>query len=334
MRSRAHCTDAAQKTTNHRVHGAFPLPEIHAPIRNAHKPSRTALSGCAGEDGAASPCREKLEDPFLPSWSHEKSNDGILPRARKIPVELANGFGHNSGMQSRIPTIAISAVLIVGVVYALWPQVGSGPASRRSQCKNNLKQIGLALHNYHESYGSFPPQYTVDADGKPLLSWRVLILPQADQTPLYRRFDLSKSWDSPENRRWASEVLPQFLCPSCFTEDTAKAVTNYVGVAGDTTVWRGSTALRKSDLLRDLSSVIMVVEIADSGIPWAKPEDLIDSVAAAGTNSSSTLSPSSRHGESPRGTPGTNVLFADGHIEYLKAGIDDKRLRKCLGVPE
>ena len=63
--------------------------------------------------------------------------------------------------------------------------------ARRSQCKNNLKQIGLALHNYHETYGAFPPAYTVDADGKRLHSWRTLILPYLDQAPLYDKIDFS-----------------------------------------------------------------------------------------------------------------------------------------------
>ncbi|HEY4260168.1 MAG TPA: DUF1559 domain-containing protein, partial [Schlesneria sp.] len=73
----------------------------------------------------------------------------------------------------------------------------AGEAARRTQCKNNLKLIGLALYNYHDLYGAFPPAYTVDRHGKQLHSWRTLILPFLDQMPLYQKIDLSKPWDDP-----------------------------------------------------------------------------------------------------------------------------------------
>ena len=71
----------------------------------------------------------------------------------------------------------------------------------RSQCVNNEKQIGLAIHNYIASHGSFPPAYTQDNAGKPLLSWRVLILPYIEQDALFKEFHLDEAWDSPITRR-------------------------------------------------------------------------------------------------------------------------------------
>ncbi len=73
------------------------------------------------------------------------------------------------------------------------PAVSEGhKAARRMQCSNNLKQIGLAFHNYHSAYGSLPPAYTVDADGNRLHSWRTLILPFIDQSALVQQIDLNK----------------------------------------------------------------------------------------------------------------------------------------------
>jgi hypothetical protein len=77
---------------------------------------------------------------------------------------------------------------------------GSGRgAAQRIQCVNNLKQIGLALHNYEQDHGTLPPAFTVDAKGRPLHSWRTLILPYMEYGRLYERIDLSRPWDDPAN---------------------------------------------------------------------------------------------------------------------------------------
>ena len=94
-------------------------------------------------------------------------------------------------------------VVLAGLVVALLlPAVQrSTGGGFRPRCQNNLKQIGLSLHNYHEEYGSIPPAYVIDQDGRPLYSWRVLILPFVDQAPLYNKLHLDEPWDSPHNRQ-------------------------------------------------------------------------------------------------------------------------------------
>src|SRR5262245_44252816 len=74
-------------------------------------------------------------------------------------------------------------------------------AARRSNCKGELKQIGLALLNYREAYGCFPPPYVADASGRPMHSWRVLILPFIDHAALYREYRFDEPWDGPNNRK-------------------------------------------------------------------------------------------------------------------------------------
>ena len=111
---------------------------------------------------------------------------------RRVPLSRRSAF-------TLIELLVVLLVLAVAVVLFFPPQRMAREAARRTQCKNNLKQIGLALHNYHDEYGAFPPAYTVDADGKPLHSWRTLLLPYLDQRPLYATIDLTKAWDDPAN---------------------------------------------------------------------------------------------------------------------------------------
>jgi type II secretory pathway pseudopilin PulG len=96
---------------------------------------------------------------------------------------------------------AIIACSIIAFLFALMLPAGrvSRPAARRTQCKNNLKQVALALHNYADDHHALPPAYTVDAKGRPLHSWRTLILPYLDEQALYDSIDLSKPWDDPKN---------------------------------------------------------------------------------------------------------------------------------------
>ncbi len=106
------------------------------------------------------------------------------------------------------------ALAVIGIAVAmLLPDPRSPrPAAYRTVCKNNLKQIGLALHNYHDTYGAFPPAYTVDSEGKPLHSWRVLILPFLEQQALYDQIDLTKPWDDPVNEQVRQTVVPGYRC--------------------------------------------------------------------------------------------------------------------------
>ena len=100
------------------------------------------------------------------------------------------------------------AIVFVLVALLFPARRGSREAARRTQCRNNLKQIALALHNYESHYHALPPAYTIDAEGKPLHSWRTLILPWIEQVNLYNSIDLSKPWDDPANAE-ALNTVPQ-----------------------------------------------------------------------------------------------------------------------------
>jgi len=214
---------------------------------------------------------------------------------------------------------------LVGL-WLLWrnfeatPSVSYGPP----RCYTELHDIAQALQDYHQANGSFPPAYVVDKNGKPLFSWRVLILPFLDQEALYKQYHFDEPWDGPRNRKWHSIAMPIFQCPSDRT--VSPTTTSFVAVVGAGTAWPGPTSTKLSDFTDGLSQTIMVVEIANSGIHWMEPKDLDVAKMPLAIDAKSGKSTSSKH------AGGANVAYADGHIEYLRDGLSPEVLRALLTI--
>ena len=173
------------------------------------------------------------------------------------PLHVLREIGDHSRRQARVAggtstaTIIVVVLLIAGIgflacggilVALLLPAVQSREAARRMQCSNNLKQIAIALHNYHDVYKALPPAYTVDENGNKLHSWRTLILPFVEQWDLYSQIKLDEPWDSPNNRRIAETVVPVFCCPS--ESETMSPNTDYMAIVGPGTVFQGTEPCR------------------------------------------------------------------------------------------
>ena len=117
-------------------------------------------------------------------------------------------------LECLVGLVLVIALIAVLISFMLPAQRVSRPAARSSQCRNNLKQIAMALHHYADAYGVLPPAYTVDAEGKPLHSWRTLILPYLEQQKLYDKIDLMKPWDDPVNAEAGKSDVWAYSCPS------------------------------------------------------------------------------------------------------------------------
>jgi hypothetical protein len=223
-------------------------------------------------------------------------------------------------------------VVLAGIVLlALFiPAIDRGVpgAARRTQCKNNLKQIGLALHNYHDVFGCFPPAYVADEEGRPLHSWRVLILPYLDQAPLYSRYRFDEPWDGPNNRKLHEAVVDIYRCPS--DPPTSKSAdtncTNYVAVVGPETMWPGSEGVKRRDITDGPSNTLIVVETANSGIHWMEPRDLHVLQMASTINSSGGQGMSSKHAGCAVG------LLSDGAVRTLSEKLPAETLRALLTI--
>jgi hypothetical protein len=141
----------------------------------------------------------------------------------------------------------------------------------RAQSTNNLKQIALAMHNYHDTNRHFPPQAIYSPDGKPLLSWRVLILPYLAQDDLYKEFRLDEPWDSEHNKKLLAKMPKTYAMPG---EDKKEPTeTYYQGFAGKGAFFDGKQGTKIQDITDGTSNTILVVEAAKA-VPWTKPADL------------------------------------------------------------
>jgi prepilin-type N-terminal cleavage/methylation domain-containing protein len=111
--------------------------------------------------------------------------------------------------------VMVVIALIAIIIAFLLPlrRGGAVRVARRTQCVNNMKQIALALCQYEGAYGCLPPVYTTDSTGRPIHSWRALILPYLDQKALYDSIDFTKPWDDPANDNARGSTVPVCRCP-------------------------------------------------------------------------------------------------------------------------
>jgi hypothetical protein len=178
--------------------------------------------------------------------------------------------------ESGLGFAAVPAVAPV-LVALLLPAVSSARgAARKMQSSNNLKQIGLALRIYHNTYGKFPVGEDLDRnihyeDGKPLLSWRVHLLPFLEQDPLYAQFKLDEPWDSPDNIKLSRMTIPSYTDPRMQLEP---GMTTYLAPMGPNTVLGANRTIKYRDITDGESQVIAVLEAgAENAVPWSKPDD-------------------------------------------------------------
>ena len=156
-------------------------------------------------------------------------NDINRSRGRIKGSGLAVAGIVTGGIGSSLMAVAILIALLLPAVQA------AREAARRAQCVNNLKQIGLAMHNYLSAENFFPPAAITDAKGRPLLSWRVAILPYIEQGSLYSQFHLDEPWDSDHNLALVSRMPRTYACPSNPQLGTGK--TSYQVVVGKKTIF-------------------------------------------------------------------------------------------------
>lgn len=185
-----------------------------------------------------------------------------------------------------------------------------------AQSRNNQKQILLALHNYYDTHREFPKDI-VDANGKPLLSWRVRLLPYLEQQALYQQFKLDEPWDSQHNRPLSEIAVPVFRSP--LNKDLPPHHTVYLAPVAEGTIYGPDGPTKFEQITDGTSYTIVTVEAApDRAVPWAQPADWqVD-------------------WDNPFDGLGATRLFGrlDGSVGVLPETVDADTLRAALGYQD
>jgi hypothetical protein len=192
--------------------------------------------------------------------------------------------------------------------------------AREATCISHLKTIGNALLNYKEEHGTFPPAYIADKDGKPMHSWRVLILPYLEQHDLYAQYHFDEPWNSEHNRRLAVQIPSEYRCPA--DPSDAKTTTSYLAVVGSQVAWPGDRPISNAE--SGDGDAILVVEASNSDIDWLEPRDMGFSEAIRGVNADTGFGIRSRHADL------ANCLLMTGGVESLHNNISEPLLLKLL----
>jgi hypothetical protein len=228
--------------------------------------------------------------------------------------------------RSRRAILGLLCVVVLGGI--LLPALESARESNgRHGCVLNMRQLALALQSYELSNGRFPPAYIADKNGRPIHSWRVLILPYLDHDALYRQYDFREPWDGPNNRKLLTARPRVFACPSDeATRSPSSACTNYVAVVGANAAWSNGKPQRFAapNLARN---TILLAEVTGANIPWTDPRDLnidLPQELPDPVRASSKHGPENDFFHHPV-SDGVNIGLADGGVPFLPAKFVDTK---------
>jgi hypothetical protein len=264
------------------------VPGASEAIRPASAAPAEYLAGRPYADSGAAPSPERRERSPAAAMSGKALASLILgvltfcvPVLAAIPaiilgilalVEINRSGGRLPGKGLAIAGLITASLGNLSLLVAFWAVSNVRFAAQQAQSQNHLKIIGLAMHNYHDTYKTLPAAaiYSKDGQNRPLLSWRVAILPFIEQAGLYNQFKLDEPWDSPHNLRLLSQMPPEYASPR---GAAPPGHTHYLVFTGPKTPFDSPRGRRLTEFLDGTANTILVVE-ADDSVPWTKPADL------------------------------------------------------------
>jgi hypothetical protein len=196
-------------------------------------------------------------------------------------------------------------------------------AARRAQSMNNLRQIGLAMHNYHDAFRQWPPGGIVAEDGTPHQSWQYSLLPYVGQAGMFSQINADLPWTDPNNELFFRTPIPTYLNPSeteTITPD-GLAVSHY---AANLKVMKPNGNLTIRQVTDGTSNTMVAGEVTGGLKAWGDPSNVRDPAAGIGTGAN-------QFGR--LGGQGAVILLMDGSVRFVDASIAPATLQ-ALSTPD
>jgi prepilin-type processing-associated H-X9-DG protein len=285
-----------------------------------HCGAQTAVADeYAGHSGPCAQCGKTITVPAAGSASRSaaaKGPSGVLLLA-------VAGVG------------VLAAVVVCGGVL-VWSAMPAARAARaaaqQAACANNLRQIAAAVFAYRQRYDSFPPPYVADKDGRPMHSWRVLILPFLGRRALYDRYDFGEPWNGPHNLALVQTAPQVYRCPA--DPPDRRGETSYLMVVGPRTFSTVTGPMQLGEFPDGAVDTIMLVETVRSGVNWAEPRDLPIEQMSFKINGppSRSIDGAARRGISSRHPGGANAAMCDGSVRLLNEWTSAEDVRAMTTI--
>ncbi len=295
--------------------------------------------------------------------------NGAVAGGVVIAVVLFAARGLNTKARwRRVMTGTVGGLALLAIIWGP-PISGMSLRGRVSWCNDNLQSIGMALYNYHQEWGHFPPAYLVDEAGQPVHSWRLLLLPfvesarfSFDHDWVFARYDFDFGWNAAQNSELMKvtshdgrvlSAVRLYQCPTrSRVNSRSKLTAHYFVVIGRNTAWPGHES-RSLEHIAIPEQTILIVECFHRAVPWLEPRDIaLDEVAAEPRTSVSIpnwwlgMTRGSRLGFGMEGNEairqyhgylGRHALFADGTVRLLPndlSAADFRALADIRDVPK
>jgi hypothetical protein len=225
--------------------------------------------------------------------------------------------------------VGMSAMTLLAIVFE--PVEGPAPFTRTDSCGGNLTQITQALQNYHDAYGSFPPAFVADESGRPMHSWRLLILPYLEEQALYDAYRFDQPWDGPDNIKLESRIPSTYRCPVQRARNPAHSdfKTGYFAVVGPQTAWPGQTAGRLAAITDGPECTLLLVEDTNR-LSWLAPHDIAFDEALRRFSSEDSTGPHRDGGHFAELEPCRTAVLVNGVRCLLRDGLPVQTWRDLL----
>ena len=225
------------------------------------------LDRYAGQSGPCVDCGKTVTMPYFNSSGILVRTIASTKRAGTAQQTIRRGW-----MPALIGVSVITSILLIGglVLAVAWPSL-KNQFRRVAQSRDlqNMSTIAQALNAYSDRYGTYPPPVVSDAIGTPLYSWRVLILPFMGHDDLYKRFELSKPWNSPTNQSLLSQMPTEFASSNS-PDALGTYETNYVLITGPGTLFPPAGPVSRINADKH---IILLVE-TNNMCAWSQPGDI------------------------------------------------------------